>query len=262
MNRVIKGLVLKSTAYGDFDKLITVLTEEGKLFFKARGIRSITSKNAAGCAPFCYSEFELASSGDKFYLRRATPIVVTVRAGASINTLALASYFAELAEESALDAETGKMVLKLLMNALFILAKSDRDEALIKAVFELRFLAANGLTPLFGACSVCSKDHFSDEVPVFFRPMQGDFVCRDCLSMQDAVFFRVSRDTYELARRSVTVSEESAYAVKAPEAVIKEFAAFAEKFLLHQMEHGYKTLDFYHSIRKMDQEEKDRHETV
>ncbi|MBQ3075174.1 MAG: DNA repair protein RecO, partial [Clostridia bacterium] len=55
----IEGLVLRSVKYGESDKLITILTEEGKIFFKARGIRSLTSKNAAGCAAFVYSEFEL-----------------------------------------------------------------------------------------------------------------------------------------------------------------------------------------------------------
>ena len=57
MEKKVKGLVLRSTQYGDYDKLVTVLTEEGKLFFKARGIRSITSKNAAGCAPFVFSDY-------------------------------------------------------------------------------------------------------------------------------------------------------------------------------------------------------------
>ena len=123
MTLKIEGLVLRSVKYAESDKLITILTEEGKMFFKARGIRSLTSKNAAGCAAFVYSEFELEQRGDKCYLKRATPLYSTVRQGADISSLALASYLAELSEDTARDAETGKTVLRLLMNALFLISK-------------------------------------------------------------------------------------------------------------------------------------------
>ena len=66
MVRTVKGLVLRSIRYGDFDKLVTILTEEGTLFFQARGIRSIASKNAAGCQNFVYSEFVLEQRGGEF----------------------------------------------------------------------------------------------------------------------------------------------------------------------------------------------------
>ena len=124
MIKTVKGLVLRSIRYGESDKLITALTEEGIVFFKARGIRSITSKNAAGCAAFVYSEFMLDQRGDKCYLRKALPLYSTIRAGASLGALALASYFAELSEDTARDAETGKAVLRLLMNALYLLSKA------------------------------------------------------------------------------------------------------------------------------------------
>lgn len=250
MIKTIKGLILKSIKYSESDKLVTALTEEGILFFKARGIRSITSKNAAGCAAFVYSELILEQRGDKCFLRKALPLYSTVKAGASLTSLALASYLVSLAEDSARDAETGAMVLRLLMNALYLISKEDRSEDLIKAVFEMRLLAANGLMPRLEGCSVCGKS--ADEAPsFFFRLTEGDLVCPDCITSFDTGLFRVSSQVIALCRHSVEKGEESAYAIRVPDDLLRDFSRFAERYLLNQMERNYQTLDFYHRVKRL-----------
>ena len=250
MIKIVKGLILKSIKYSESDKLVTALTEEGILFFKARGIRSITSKNAAGCAPFVYSELILEARGEKCFLRKAVPLYSTIKAGASLNSLALASYLVSLAEDTARDAETGTMVLRLLMNALYLISKEDRSEDLIKAVFEMRLLAANGLMPRLEGCSVCGKS--ADRSPFFFfRLTEGDLVCPDCITSFDTGLYRVSAQVIALCRHSVEKGEESAYALCVPKDLLRDFARFSERYLLNQMERNYQTLDFYHRVKRM-----------
>lgn len=255
MIKTVKGLVLRSTKYSESDKLITALTEEGKIFFKARGIRSITSKNAAGCAPFVYSEFILEQRGEKCFLRKALPLYSTVRAGADLVTLALASYFAELCEDTARDAETGTAVLRLLMNALYLLSKEDRPADLIKSVFEMRLLAANGLMPRLEGCSVCEKSS-ETEPSFFFRLTEGDLVCTDCVTSFDTELIRVSRDVIALCRHSVESSEEKAYALRVPDGLLKDFSHFSERYLINQLERKYATLDFYREVKKLPRDAK------
>lgn len=262
MIKTVKGLVLRSIRYGESDKLITILTEEGMIFFKARGIRSITSKNAAGCAAFVYSEFILDQRGDKCYLRKALPLYSTIRAGASLRALALASYLAELSEDTARDAETGKDVLRLLMNALYLLSKEDRPEDLIKSVFEMRLLAANGLMPHIEECAVCEKS-VEECAVLYFRLIDGDLICSDCKIDGDEALLRVSPELIALCRHSIESTEEKAYAIRIPEKLQREFSRFTERFLLHQMEHNYKTLDFYKQIGETeDQHHGEINETV
>ncbi len=249
MIKTVKGLVLRSVKYGESDKLITILTPEGKLFFKARGIRSITSKNAAGCAAFVYSEFILEQRGDKCFLRKAVPLYSTVKVGADLNVLALASYFAELAEDTARDAETGEMVLRLLMNALYLLSKEDRPIDWIKAVFEMRLLAANGLMPRLDACCACEKDAMEFD-SMFFRLTQGDLVCPDCVTSYDTELLRVSKPVIALCRHSVESGEEKAYALRISGSQMSEFSRLSQRYLTCQMERKYPTLDFYLDVKK------------
>ena len=246
MTLTVKGIVLRTVQYGDFDKLCTILTEQGKIFFKARGIRSVTNKNAAGCQMFVYSEFQLEKRAEKFFLRTARPLFTTVKAGSSIETIALASYFAELCEDTAPDAETAKAALRLLMNALYLLGKNDRPQKLIKAVFELRLLAAGGLMPLLDSCAVCGEA--SGEKEMYFRLTEGDLVCKDCKSGSGENLMPLSRGTLLLVRRAVSVPEEEAYAVRVEEKTLREFARFSERYLIVQLDRNYPSLQFYKEV--------------
>lgn len=253
MQKKIKGIVLNTTKYGDFDKLVTILTDEGKMFFKARGIRSITSKNAAGCKEFCYSEFILESRGDKSFLIKCQPLYQTLSNGCDIETLSLASYFSQMCEDTALDAETASQALKLLINALFIISKNDRPLDLIKAVFEMRLLAVHGFFPLFDSCCVCG------EVPLkngktFFNFVDGTFICPDCIENRGENTVSVSEAVFELMKRSVSLPDDKAYAVAVPDEVLKHFSFAAEKFSISQYDKKYKTLDFYKEVKKLSSE--------
>lgn len=68
---------------------------------------------------------------------------------------ALASYFSELlmyirTEESGCDE-----IMRLTLNTLYFLDKGDRDNELLKSIFEFRLLCEAGLRPALLGCSVC-----------------------------------------------------------------------------------------------------------
>ena len=76
-----------------------------------------------------------------------------------LETLALASYFAEVAEASAQEGETCPELLSLLLNCLYALDTLKKPRALVKAVFELRLLCLTGYEPLLDACAAVSYTH-------------------------------------------------------------------------------------------------------
>ena len=55
------GFVCKKVNFKDNDAIFSVISENKKEVFKARGISKITSKNAASCNFFMISEFVTAS---------------------------------------------------------------------------------------------------------------------------------------------------------------------------------------------------------
>ena len=249
----VKGMVVRSVKLGDFDRLVTVITEnEGKLTFKACGINSLKSKNTAACSLFTFSEFVLKKNGESFYLSSSSPLFFPLRRGCDILRLALAGYFAQLAADTSYDRESTAQVLRLITNALVIVSKNDREPDLIKAVFELRLLTALGFAPLLDGCGVCGCEPGGKE-SFFFDPVGGDLVCADC-SKDGGV--KVSRDCVLLMKRSVESDEKSAYAVTLVGDLLAEFAAVCERFLLSQLEKRYDALDFYREAKELTKNER------
>ena len=67
-----EGLVLRETEYLDAYKLLTVLTKDhGLLTFRARGVRSKSSRLKSGCQLLAYSEFTVFESHGKYRIYEA-----------------------------------------------------------------------------------------------------------------------------------------------------------------------------------------------
>ena len=111
-------------------------------------------------------------------------------------------------------------------------------------------LVANGLMPDLSACTACGKS--DEEAPsFFFRLLEGDLICPDCITSFDKDFVRIRRDVIALCRRSIEVPEEKAYALKIPDGILRDFSRFTERYLLCQLERDYQTLNFYHQVKKL-----------
>ncbi len=238
---------MRVAPFRDYDKLITILTEDhGKLFFSANAVRSIVNPNSAACNQFAYSEFVLRSKQDRYYLSKAQVLDLPLGCGCGIKALAAASYFAELCEDVGRDEEGARSALYLMMNALSVLKKEDRPVDLVKAVFELRLISALGFQPQLDECGACGKA--LEPAKAHFHAAEGTAMCAECASGTDAA--PITDSCLALARRTLAVPEKTAYAVKASDVLVSEFAAFCERYLLAQLQRGFSTLDFYHKIEE------------
>ena len=158
MRLTTQGIVLRETNYKEADKILTVLTRDwGKRTVKARGCRRKNSKLTAASQLLVYSELTLSERGEFTTLTEADPLEQFWSVRQDLETLALASYFAEVAEASAQEGETCPELLSLLLNCLYALDTLKKPRALVKAVFELRLLCLTGYEPLLDACAVCGS---------------------------------------------------------------------------------------------------------
>ena len=63
----VKALVVKSVDFGEFDKLLTLVTEDkGKLTVTVKGGKSLRSKFVSVSEPFTYAFFNLRKSKKYF----------------------------------------------------------------------------------------------------------------------------------------------------------------------------------------------------
>ena len=175
----VKGLVIRQVNYGDYDKMLTLLTEElGKISVSAKGVRSMKSKNRAASELLCFGEFVLnPPKGDVYSLSSAECIESFYHLRDDCVRLALGIYMAGLAGHlSPEDMATG---LKVLLNCLYMLQDMEKDFNLIRIIYDLKILKASGFEPRTNSCVSCE----AEDGPFAFSAVSGGVLCRRCASL-------------------------------------------------------------------------------
>lgn len=239
------GIIIKETIAGENDKYIVALTRHaGLVNAYARGARRIKSRNASSSGLLCYSDLTFFKGKDTYKLDEASAKEVFFDLRSDIVKLSLAQYFCELALCLAPEGCEAEEFLRLMLNALHFLCKGTRDANCIKAVFELRMLCLAGYMPDLTACCACHKDE--DDI-LYFDTRGGVLYCAGCRPQLGGLI-PVNR-TILAAMRHIAYSEfDRLFRFTLPEITAKELTRVTERFLIHQVERGFNTLDFYHTL--------------
>ncbi|MBQ7412634.1 MAG: DNA repair protein RecO [Clostridia bacterium] len=65
----VNALVVKESASGEYDKILTVLSEKyGKLYVVGKGVKSVRSRHMASTQLFTYASFSLRKKGNYYYI--------------------------------------------------------------------------------------------------------------------------------------------------------------------------------------------------
>lgn len=251
MHRVVEGVVLRETDTKETDKILTVLTKtEGKISVIARGARRKRSRIAAASQLLVYSEMTLFQKGNWSILDEAATIELFDGVRQDVELLALGSYFAEMTELLTEEDIPAPEVLSLLLNALYAMGTLHKDRIQVKAAFELRLLALSGFEPLLEGCAVCGREE--PEEPML-DVVQGLLHCKNCaLGGRKGLSMPLCGASLAGMRHVLGCAPKKLYAFSVDASALGRMADAAEAFAAAQLERGFRTLDFYKSIRISD----------
>ena len=156
---------------------------------------------------------------------------------------ALASYFSELlmyirTEESGCDE-----IMRLTLNTLYFLDKGDRDNELLKSIFEFRLLCEAGLRPALLGCSVCMA--YEADI-MHFNLSTGVLECDKCCYNPDSIYdIELDRTMLYIVRFIALTEYERLFAFKISERYQKKLTAFTERFVRYNLKGKFPSLDFY-----------------
>jgi len=244
---VVKGIVLRSTDTKESDKILTVLTEAGKLTVIAKGARGRKSRVTACTQLLSYSEMTLSESRGWQYLSEGSTIQLFEGVRRDIVLLSLASYFAELTEAVALEnTETGE-VLSLLLNALYALGELKKPPEQVKAAFELKLMGLTGFEPLADACAYCGRP---DPEEPLLDIREGVVRCRNCGRGTSGLSMPLSGAALAALRRVLYGDAKRLYSFTLARDDLKRLGDASEAYVHAMLERGFGTLDFYKGLVK------------
>ncbi|RSK27882.1 DNA repair protein RecO [Bacillus sp. HMF5848] len=191
-----EGIVVRTTNYGDTNKIVTLYTREfGKVGVMARGAKKVGSRLSSVTQPFTYGYF-LVQGGNTGLgtLQQGESITPMRYIREDIIATAYASYITELLDKITEDRKSNPYVFEMLLQALQYI-NEGLDAQIITHIFELKALGIMGIQPNLDSCSVCGEQ----ESTFSFSIREGGFLCERC-SPQDPYRLNISTNTVKLLR--------------------------------------------------------------
>ncbi len=264
MRDTCDGLVIREMAYGENDRLVTVLTaEHGQIFMIAKGARSLKSKTMPLCRLFTYANFEYYEKNGRYWLSGGSVNDSFFGLSSDIEGFALASYIVQLAAEITGEEAGAERVLRTTLNTLYAIEKKLKPMSLIKSVYEIFAAEESGFSPDLDGCELCGDE--APESDFWLDVMNGRLLCGKCLSKKNANAMAVENE--ELRIQSILVPM-SVCAVRAwkyvREAELKRIFAFeikshadmetlsraTETYITNHLERTFETLEFYNTVKE------------
>lgn len=242
MDKTIKALVLREVKYKEADRILTVLTEEGKLTVKAPGALRKNSKFGAATQQLTFSDLTLYSRVGHWQVREGTVLEGFDGLRKDVEKLSLAAYLAQVLEVVADEDSASPELLQLGLNSMFALSAGLAEDWLVKAVFELRLACLAGYAPELFNCIQCGCE--TDQL--YFDPERGGIVCYDCRQYGAKP---ISEACVAAMRHVLRAPAKKIFSFTLSGDAVQEFSQLCERYLLLQLDRGFSSLDYYKSIR-------------
>jgi DNA repair protein RecO (recombination protein O) len=265
MHYTVDGLVIREVCVGENDKMLTILTpDRGRIGVMAKGSRSLKSQVLSTAQLYTYGNYEIYEKNDYKWLRSGSVIEGFFGLRNDIELISLAAYLSDIAWELSGEDVPSVEMLRMTLNAFYALSNGIKSQEIVKGVYELRAAGFSGFMPDLSGCRYCKKD--SSE-RFYLDVMNGALVCSDCIfrrstKERSAGVYEEGEERVVLLPMSQSVLAATRYALFSPPErmfsfnldggeEISMFSRLAEEYLLHHLERGFGSLDFYKSLKSL-----------
>ena len=242
-----QGIVIKEVNTGEADKIITLFSRNrGRISALSRGGKRPKSKLAAASQIMCYGEYVLYSGREIYTVNSCEVIEPFYEIRNDIVKLTYAAHFMDIVLEIGQENQPAPKLLQLLLNSLYMLAKTDKQPELVSRIFELRALATAGYAPYVRQCMNCGQD---TEKFFSFSLEKCGFLCdrEECLTT-DRSSILLSPGAAMAIRHIVYARMEELFSFGLSTEVLDELGQITRKYLRQQLDRDFSKLDFLKSI--------------
>lgn len=195
MELKVNALVLRAADYGEYDKILTLLTaEHGKISAGIKGVKKAGAKLRFAAQPFCFAEYILSMRGGRYTVINASENESFYDIRSDIMKFYAASAVSEAAQSLTYEGADCSQIFTESIRTLSEMCTGDECDALIK--FLLFALKISGYGIALDNCTECGAELVNSE-KLRFDADVGAFTCYECGSGVGA-----SRVTYNVLRKT------------------------------------------------------------
>jgi len=175
MDKVVNGYILRSANYKEADNIITLLTKDGLVNFKARGVLKPTSKNSFCIQNYTYGEYCLSAKTEGGHELLTNGVVKDTIKDLYTN-LDMSVIFGLLSESICKIEDYDYTVAYRLFDSVFNYLKKDFDFATVVLVILKFAIYYSGCMLESDGCVICGNVKNIECVSY----NDGGYICHNC----------------------------------------------------------------------------------
>lgn len=180
------GIVLSRRDIREYDQVISLYTEEnGKVEFTARGVKKITSKNAAALEPCSFVRLGIAEGKEIDYLTTVNVLEYFPSLRCDLLKLGQAWFLVAAFDRLLARGVGDDRVFALLWQSLSLLNEKEAVAPVFLDIVFLKLFQFLGYTPQLEFCVKCQKPYTETDAFVF-HPAGGGLLCGECQKIRQS----------------------------------------------------------------------------
>jgi len=235
-----KGIILSENNMNDFDKMITMLTPNGKIGCAAKGARRPKSLLMAGTPFLCFGEYMLYQGTSSYHINSCDTIEIFYPIRTDLDKLKYASHITKIISDVTDENQNTYRILQLFLNTLYMISETDKDLDFILSVFKLRMLCLLGFTPEIKECLHCK----TPENLNYFSLRDNGFKCVSCGKV-DKSCLQISDTTKTAIQYTVLADPKKIFSFQIAEENLKELNLVSKLYFNEKLEKEYKLEELF-----------------
>ncbi len=243
-----EGIVLKEIRFKDTSKILTIFSRKfGKIHAIAKGAYRPKSQLTGCTQVFTYNEYTFFKGRNFYHMNQGDIINSFYDLRKNMNRLMYGSYILELVECSIVEEETNEKLFLLLLKALDVLSKLEKDFLKFIISFEVKYISFLGYRPCLDKCVICGNANYTN---IKFSFRQGGIICNKCFHT-DPYGENIDKKMAVCLKALLYTSLDKLENIKIPKDVMSKLHKIMVKYILINIEkNSFNSLDMIETIKK------------
>jgi len=229
-----KGIVIAENNMGDFDKMLTILTPNGKISCSAKGARRPKSQLMAGTQFLCFGEYMMFKGSNTYTLNSCETIELFYNLRIDLDKLEYAAHITKIIQDVTDENQNTYKILQLYLNTLYVIANTGLDLKFITSIFKIRLMCLLGFKPRLDKCATCGNEQVNS-----FSFKDNGLKCDVC-SRQDTGTIEISESTKNALKYIATAPAKKLFSFNISDENKKQLEIIAKIYTNEKLEKDWK----------------------
>lgn len=230
-----KGIILSESNMNDFDKMVTILTPNGKIGCSAKGARRPKSLLMSGTQFLCFGEYMLYEGTNSYHINSCDVIELFYNIRTDLDKLKYAVHVTKIVNDVTYENQNTYKILQLFLNTIYMISEEDKNLDFVIAVFKIRLLCLLGFMPEIKHCCNCKEKENLN----YFSLKDNGFKCCNCGKI-DKGAIQISDSVRSAIQYIILADAKKIFSFNISDENVRELKLISKLYLNDKLEKEYK----------------------